>query len=354
MNGQMITERVDVTEMPAMAVDREQAARQDARAWRITRGPGPASYYNHPVLKKPEWSWEVPAYFFTGGLAAGSYLIATMADLFGTEEDRAVSRAGRYISLIALVVSPILLISDLGRPRRFAHMLRILKIRSPMNLGTWGLVGFSVFAGLGTLRQWVEDGILSRKSVPARLLGWMPLRVSGVLGSLFAFFVGSYTGVLISFTNTPIWAKNRLLQGPMFLTSALSTGVSAISLWLSLTRSSNPHSESWMTQVEEAAAIGEMAATAGTIATVGSLGRPLVSGRHSLAFWPGAVGLGQLLPAMLRRVEDTATGEARRTLRIASNVSTLVGGFIFRWVDARVGRPSIDDPGYYFTFTKSR
>ncbi|MCL4370846.1 MAG: polysulfide reductase NrfD [Chloroflexi bacterium] len=350
----MIGEMLRTTEEPAIAISPQQAAQQDAQAWRVTRQPGPTSYYRYPLLKKPGWSWEIPAYFFTGGLAAGSYLIATLADLFGTKEDRAVSRAGRYMSLIALIVSPLLLILDLGRPRRFAHMLRVFKVRSPMNLGTWGLVGFSVFAVLGVLRQWVEDGILSRGSIVARVLGWVPLQVSGILGSLFAFFVGSYTGVLLSFTNAPIWAKNRLLQGPLFLTSALSTGLSAISLALTLTGSSNPHSEKWMKQAENAATMGEMAATAGTLATVGSLGRPLLASRAAIGFWPGAVGLGLVLPMMLRRAERMAPGEARHTLRIASNVSTLLGGLIFRWVDARVGRPSIEDPDYYFTFTKPR
>ncbi len=350
----MIGEIVRTVEEPSAAISRQQAAQQDARAWRITRQPGPTSYYRYPTLKKPEWRWEIPTYFFTGGLAAGSYLIATMADLFGTEEDRAVSRAGRYIALVALIVSPLLLIMDLGRPQRFAHMLRVLKVRSPMNLGTWGLVGFSAFVGLGVLRQWVEDGILGRNSVVTRILGSVPLQVSGVLGSLFAFFVGSYTGVLISFTNVPIWARNRLLQGPYFLTSALSTGLAAISLWLSLTRSSTPHTESWMKRAESAATLGEMAATAGTLATLGSLGQPLIAGRYAAGFWPGAIGLGLILPMVLRRAEEAAPGDARHTLRIASSISTLMGGFIFRWVDVRVGQASIEDPDYYFTYTKSR
>ncbi len=350
----MIGEMTRVTEIPATAVDPHQAAQQDARAWRVARQPGPTSYYRYPALKKPEWSWEIPAYFFTGGVAAGSYVIATLADLFGTQEDRAVSRAGRYISLVALIVSPLLLIFDLGRPRRFAHMLRIIKVRSPMNLGTWGLLGFGIFAGLSILRQWVEDGVLGRTSIAARFLGWVPLRVSGVLGSLLAFFVGSYTGVLLSFTNTPVWAKNRLLQGPLFLTSSLSTAISTIDLALTLTGTSNHHSEKWLKQVENAATMGEMAATAGTLATVGSLGRPFFTTRTAFGFWPGAVGLGLVLPMLLRRGAERAPRQAKHTMRIAADLSTLVGGLIFRWVDVRVGRPSVEDPDYYFTYTKSR
>ncbi len=34
------------------------------------------SYYGRPVVKAPVWRWDIPAYLFTGGLAAGSSLLA--------------------------------------------------------------------------------------------------------------------------------------------------------------------------------------------------------------------------------------------------------------------------------------
>ena len=37
-------------------------------------------------------------------------------------------------------VSPLLLISDLGRPERFLNMLRVFKVTSPMSVGSWILV----------------------------------------------------------------------------------------------------------------------------------------------------------------------------------------------------------------------
>ncbi len=79
---------------------------------------------------------------FLGGLAGGSYLASTLAHLFGSEEDADLIRAGRYVSLVGIIISPILLIKDLGRPERFHHMLRVLKLRSTMSLGTWGAYYF--------------------------------------------------------------------------------------------------------------------------------------------------------------------------------------------------------------------
>jgi hypothetical protein len=105
-----------------------------------------ASYYDYPVLKAPFWRWEIIWYFFFGGLAAGCYVLASIASLFGSREDRAVTRTGYYLSLLALLPCPALLIKDLGRPERFLHMLRIFKVKSPMSTGVriWRL---NLFAG---------------------------------------------------------------------------------------------------------------------------------------------------------------------------------------------------------------
>src|SRR3989440_8196830 len=92
------------------------------------------TYYDYPVLKAPIWRWEIVWYFFLGGLAAGCYVIASIAALFGSQEDQAVARTGYYLSLLALLPCPPLLIKDLGRPERFLNMLRVFKVKSPMSM----------------------------------------------------------------------------------------------------------------------------------------------------------------------------------------------------------------------------
>src|SRR5712671_6559863 len=118
------------------------------------------SYYDYPVLQRAVWHWAVIWYFFFGGLAAGCYVIASIAALFGSREDRVVTRTGYYLSLLMLLPCPVLLIKDLGRPERFLHMMRIFKVKSPMSMGTWALVSFSLFSGLTAVIQAARDGIL--------------------------------------------------------------------------------------------------------------------------------------------------------------------------------------------------
>ena len=93
-----------------------------------------------PFIKPPVWTWEMPLYFWVGGVASGSAFVALAADLAGDEWSAAVARK---VALAAVLPAPVLLIADLGRPARFLNMLRIFKPRSPMNLGAWCLVAFS-------------------------------------------------------------------------------------------------------------------------------------------------------------------------------------------------------------------
>jgi formate-dependent nitrite reductase membrane component NrfD len=110
---------------------------------------GHESYYGLPALKPPVWTWEVPLYFFVGGIAGVSSCIAFIADLF--RADPALVRLALWIGLAGAAICPVLLIADLGRPSRFLNMLRVFKLRSPMSMGVWILVAFSGAAFLAVL-----------------------------------------------------------------------------------------------------------------------------------------------------------------------------------------------------------
>ncbi|GCE20436.1 NrfD/PsrC family molybdoenzyme membrane anchor subunit [Dictyobacter kobayashii] len=188
------------------------------------------TYYDYPALKAPVWSWEIIWYFFMGGLAGGCYVLATIASLFGSKEDRIVVRVGYYASLLALLPCPPLLIKDLGRPEKFLNMLRVFKFKSPMSMGVWGLLSFSLFSGITAAIQAARDGILGNWW-GARLLARFPQKLLAVPGSLFAVFLGGYTGVLLASTSIAVWSRSRML-GALFISSAFSTSTALISFIL--------------------------------------------------------------------------------------------------------------------------
>src|SRR5919112_2127134 len=134
-------------------------------------GRGDKNYYGIPPIKHAHWTWQIPVYFWIGGIGAGTQLFSTVAQLLG-HEDAALKRASRYTVLVTMILSPIFLIWDLGRPERFYNMMRILNLPSPMSTQSWSLLTFGNLGGLLAVRQMAEDGLLGR-NVLSRLLLWL-------------------------------------------------------------------------------------------------------------------------------------------------------------------------------------
>jgi formate-dependent nitrite reductase membrane component NrfD len=176
------------------------------------------SYYGRPVLKPPVWSWMVPAYFFTGGLAAGSSLLAAGADLTGRP---GLCRAARLGGFGALLASAGLLIGDLGRPGRFLHFLRVAKLTSPMSVGTWILMAYGPGSGLAAAAELLPASL--RATAPGRLLR-LAGRPAGLSAAAVAPGLASYTAVLIAQTAAPGWHEARRELPFVFTGSAAASG----------------------------------------------------------------------------------------------------------------------------------
>ena len=293
-------------------------------------------YYGLPVIKPAHWGWEIVLYFWMGGVATGAYTIAALADLLGGEEDQTVVRAGRAISLPLILLSPVLLIMDLGRPEKFYNMLRILKLKSPMSVGSWALSIFGGFTGLSMLLQLFFRDAAWR---------WAR-RLVGAAGAPFALLVGSYTGVLLAATAVPLWFKNRLLWGPLFLSSAFSTGIAAVQALLALRRQGTPAVHARLERAHRAAVVAEAALLGASLVRLGRTGDPLTRGRWSTLFWPGVVGLGLLAPLLLGRAHSPGRGR-----RLLGALCTLLGGLALRTCLVYGGRTSANDPQAYFDLT---
>jgi formate-dependent nitrite reductase membrane component NrfD len=305
-----------------------------------------ASYYELPAIKKPTWEWYVPAYLFVGGVSSGAYITATLADIVGTAEDGPVVRAGRLVALAGMMLSPALLIADLGRPGRFLNMLRVFKLQSIMNLGSWALAIFGLFTGLAV---GVEAATSLGGRVPAMRLLVRPFRVLSWLGLLPAMFVGSYTGLLLSTTNVPLWARNRLLLGPLFFSSAMSTGLAASTLGASLFGWNRRHGQARFARAQDLMLVAELGLTAASALQLRGLARPLARGPGAMLNQLGVLVLGLLVPIALGR-------PSRRNPRVGALRSALVllGGALMRFAVVEAGKASADDPHAYFAYTSSR
>ncbi len=213
-----------------LAVEGDIAPRDRRRDGRRRGGGGeqlavpPAeftSYYGRPILKPPVWKWGVAAYLFTGGLAAGSSLLAAGGQL----TDRpALRRAGRVTALAAVSASAYLLVHDLGRPSRFHHMLRVAKPTSPMSMGTWILTAFGPAAGIAAVAEAAprlpERGPLG---LARRLLPPVG-HVAGLAAAATAPALATYAAVLLADTAVPSWHEAYPELPAIFAGSALASG----------------------------------------------------------------------------------------------------------------------------------
>jgi formate-dependent nitrite reductase membrane component NrfD len=282
----------------------------------------------------PHWAWYIILYFFIGGIAGGSFLLAALFQLFGRPEDRPVARLGYYVAFAGAAVSGLLLTVDLTRPERFWHMLLqshtglpMFKAWSPMSVGAWGLLGFGGFAFLAALGAIQEEGL------PWKVLRWPPVRLlsrrgaaaaMAVLGSVFGLFLAGYTGVLLTVTNRPVWADSSFL-GALFLVSAASTAAACLILLAAWRRLGDLETLEALARFDRRMLLLELAALAVFVASLGSVARVL-AGWWGALLLIGVVGAGIVLPVSLER---GAPGP-RRLAGAAALV--LVGGLLLRAV----------------------
>src|SRR5215208_2528307 len=184
--------------------------------------PRKAGYYGQPVVKPPVWTWEIPVYFFVGGLGGMSAMIALGALLFHNFD---VARTAMWVAAIASVLSPVLLILDLGRPRLFINMLRVFKPQSVMSMGAWILVAFAmcVFPGLIAMElHHLFAGATRIFGVAAGIL---------IFGSaMFGLLLATYTGVLLGVTAIPVWFLHHKVLPIHFGTAGLGSAAALLEL----------------------------------------------------------------------------------------------------------------------------
>jgi formate-dependent nitrite reductase membrane component NrfD len=274
-----------------------------------------ASYYGQPIIKQPVWTPEIPAYFFFGGLAGAS---AGLAYLSG---EGPLARRAWATALAAVGVSAPLLIADLGVPKRFLHMLRMVKVTSPMSVGTWILTGFG--------------GATSGAAAHA-LTGRLP-RTAAVCrpaAALLGLPLATYTGALLAQTSVPVWHEARRHLPVVFAAgAALSAGGAATAL-------TAPEHAAPARRLMVLGAVAELSAVMAMEHHLGELGEP---------YSTGAAGtLKRLADGLVTAgaVTVAAWGRRSRPAAIAGATAVLAGAACERFSIFRAGFQSAADPKY--------
>ena len=277
------------------------------------------SYYGRPVIKAPVWTPEIPIYFFTGGLAGASAGLSFVARLTGRKK---LARAATANAFLGIAVSPPLLISDLGVPKRFLNMLRVFKPTSPMSVGSWLL---TVEGGLITLSAADEFfGI-----VPKRLVG--PARL---IAAILGMPVATYTAALVANTSVPVWYEGRK-ELPFAFAGGSAMAAGGAAALLAPTQAGPARRLAILGAVTEAVAMEHSKRAMGEVAEPYSTG---TAGKFEKATMACAGG-GSLLLAYAELRDSRRSG-------VVGSLLALAGSMFGRWMVYKAGFQSAADPRY--------
>jgi len=276
-----------------------------------------SSYYGRPVVRETVWGPDIPSYLFLGGLAGASSGLAAGAHLIG---NRKLALAAKSVAAGSISLSMAALVHDLGRPARFINMLRVVKVTSPMSVGTWILSAYTPLA-------LTAAGCYLTRKLP--LIDAAATIGAAALGPA----VASYTGVLLGDTATPAWHDAHRELPYLFVGSAASAaggfGMLAV----------RPD------QARQAARLAVVGATAELTARhllerrLGPGAEPYRAGRPgTLMMAAEALTVGGLAGAILAR--------RHRVVAACSGAALLLGSALTRFGIFEAGRASARDPKY--------
>ncbi|MCO5997843.1 NrfD/PsrC family molybdoenzyme membrane anchor subunit [Actinoallomurus rhizosphaericola] len=276
------------------------------------------SYYGKPILNPPTWApLDIAGYFFLGGLAGAGSVLAAGAQLTGR---RSTARALKISSLVAITGSAAALVHDLGRPERFANMLRVLKPTSPMSVGSWLLTAYGPAAGAAAVLD--VTGLFPR-------LGRAATAGAAALGPA----VAAYTAVLAADTAVPAW-HGGYRELPFVFVGSAAAAASGMALITSPVRENAP--------ARSAAVLGvalETAAAKVMERRLGLVGETYRQGRAG-RLMRAAEALSVLGAA------GAALGGRRRTTAVLSGAALLAASACTRFGVFHAGTQSAEDPKY--------
>jgi hypothetical protein len=317
--------------LEAIRVEAAQTGRVEGIGVRPSGSPIPIAsvatgYYGIPMLKEPQWSWEIPIYFFVGGAAGAAAVVAQFAQMTGADAE--VVSDARTVAAIGSILAPALLVADLGVPSRFLNMLRVFKVQSPMSVGVYIVSAFGPSATLAKIANW------RRGSHSGAMLKTVE-SAAGLFSTLSGLGMATYTGVLIGATAIPVWNEHIDSLPIHFALSGMAAGVSAIQLM--------GHEQNCsLNMLGIAASLGESLEGVKVEKSLKPSSEPLKKGMSGVITRLGGVLSGPL-PLALRLAAVFANERRAKKLVRAASAVTLAGSLFTRIGWIRAGHASARD-----------
>jgi formate-dependent nitrite reductase membrane component NrfD len=316
-------------------------------------------------MERIEWGFLIVNYLFLGGLSAGLFFVSGLATYLEQKGSAGESRIALYGAMLApwpVAVGCLILVFDLGNWYRFYKLFLHFRIESPMSIGSWLLLLFTIVA-LINFYAWLPE---SRRNAMFRriskriprfnalnrdLSSWR--RPLAAIGFPLSLGVGIYTGVLLGAVQArPFWNTNLVAQ--LFLFSALSTGCALLLVVLSINRKSLEDSQIRFLYTLDICFIvvelfialpyvlhGEL-----SVKAVQDSLHLILGGPFTIPFWIFFLGMGLLLPLaveiweMIPVLRTKSPLKHNKALTAVTALLVLSGGYLLRYIFVYAGQMS--------------
>ncbi len=323
-------------------------------------------------MREPVWEYLIVNYLFLGGLSAGLFFVSALATWLQEEGRPSYPHIARWGALLApwpVSLGSFLLIFDLGKPFRFWKLFITFRWQSPMSIGSWLLVIFTLLT-MAYLWAWLDPEERTRllnylpakvrQRIPAKAVKWLEHDLSfwrrelAMAGFPLAVSVGIYTGVLLGAVQArPFWNTNLVAQ--MFLFSALSTGTATLIL-VRLFDKKRPVALAEMRflytldicliLIEFFIVLPYLIHGKLSVLAVQDALAQVLGGPFTFTFWVLFLGCGLLVPLLIELYEFKPVLLGRGQLHISARWATtaaglvILGGYVLRYVFVFAGQAS--------------
>ncbi len=177
------------------------------------------SVITYNVFHHVAWGTPISIYFWLVGASAGSFVISSFGWVFGIKRYKPLALVASLQAIILLMIVPVLLIWDLGKPVRFVYL---------MLPGYWHSTGPMAWGSL-LIFSYPVSMIVYTYFVLKNNLFWA--KAFGILAIVLALSTHWYTGVVMEL-NPGRYMNHTALAPILFLTGAFISGIGLLILIL--------------------------------------------------------------------------------------------------------------------------
>lgn len=268
------------------------------------------------IVEHMSYDWMIAAYFFLGGLSAGSYIFSVVANYWKKEFKPLAKTASIFASLI-LALGMLLLLIDLGQPLRF---WRLFLTFVPTSALSWGIWFLNIFLILSVLYAW---NLIKERNEAAKKFAYCGLPFSVLVATYTAMLLGQAPGRVLwhSALMPPLFLLGGLISGTalgMLISFVKGEGILTVKLGRFLT---------WLLLLEVGLIFVELInlANGGTEAV--AMAKHLVTGQFGFLFWGVEIVLGVAIPIIIFLKSKTSS-----SAHALASLLILIGMFTMRYI----------------------